>query len=235
MQVRLRLHALEHGRTENSEGLSKLRDRVRSRVDRSARCAAHEVHLTYEDRRIPRARMVPGNRGASFVRIVDHRDARLFVFERMPPLVVPARTFESVEIMTAILKTLPTRFARGQLEKFFGAGDQGNEHFCAYYFTLGRGRPQRPEPVTQLYFTHSGIVLGFFAIKEIVQNKGQLPLLTTLDGDPSEWQIKPDRWVAVCHAPFHRLKERLYHTGFQGWRYFDLKSYRASLESKVRL
>ena len=110
--------------------------------------------------------------------------------------------------MSAILKTLPTRFARGQLEKFFGVGDQGNKHFCNYFFTLGRGCPRRPEPVTQLYFTHQSIVLGFFVIQEIVQNRGQLPLLTTLDGDPSEWQIKPNRWVAVCKPPFLRLKEK---------------------------
>ncbi len=141
----------------------------------------------------------------------------------------------SSERMSAIIKTLPARFARGQLEKFFGAEDQGNKHFCAYYFTLGRGRPQRPEPITQLYFTHSGLVLGCFVIQEIVQNKGQLPLLTTLDGDPSEWQIKPDRWVAVCRAPFLRLKEKLFYGGFQGWRYFDLMKYRSTLDSKVRL
>ena len=137
--------------------------------------------------------------------------------------------------MTAILKTLPTRFARGQLEKFFGADDKGNKHFCNYFFTLGRGRPQRPEPVTQLYFTHNGVILGFFVIQEIVQNKGQLPLLTTLDGDPSEWQIKPDRWVAVCVPPFMRLKPKVFHAGFRGWRYFDLDAYRGTLESKVRL
>ena len=139
--------------------------------------------------------------------------------------------------MTAILKTLPTRFARGQLEKFFGVADQGNEHFCQYYFTLGRGRPQRPDPITELYFTHQGCILGHFEIEEIVQNKGQLPLLTTLDGQPSEWQIKPDRWVAVCRPPFHRLTaiERVYHAGFRGWRYFDLEAYRGTLESQVRL
>lgn len=137
--------------------------------------------------------------------------------------------------MSAIIKTLPSRFARGQLDKFFGPDDQGNANFCAYYFTLGRGRPQRPEPVTQLYFTHRGRVLGHFVIQEIVQNKGQLPLLTTLDGDPSEWQIKPDRWVAVCRPPFLRLKKKVFHRGFQGWRYFDLGKYRRTLDSKVNL
>jgi len=134
--------------------------------------------------------------------------------------------------MAAILKTLPVRFARGKLEEFLGLD---GDPFCSYYFTLGRGRPQRPEPVTRIYFTHRSVILGHFWIEEIVQNKGQLPLLTTLDGDPSEWQIKPDRWVAVCRPPFHRLEERIYHTGFRGWRYFDLAAYSATLDSKIPL
>lgn len=137
--------------------------------------------------------------------------------------------------MTAILKSLPTRFARGQLEKFFGAGDQGNPHWCVYFFSLGRGRPRRPDPVTELFFTHAGVIIGHFDVKEIVQNKGQLPKLTTLDGEPSEWQIKPDRWVAVCRPPFHRLAEKVFHSGFQGWRYFDLAKYSSTMDSKVRL
>jgi hypothetical protein len=41
--------------------------------------------------------------------------------------------------MTAILKTLPTRFARGQLERFLGLGSE--PCFTVYFFTLGRGRP----------------------------------------------------------------------------------------------
>jgi hypothetical protein len=136
--------------------------------------------------------------------------------------------------MTAILKTLPVRFARGELERFFGV-DGKHDPFCNYYFTLGRGRPQRPDPVTELYFTHQGVILGSFSISEIVQNKGQLPLLTTLDGEPSEWQIKPDRWVAICKPPFHSLPDKIYHMGFRGWRYFDLKAYSKTLESKVQL
>jgi len=134
--------------------------------------------------------------------------------------------------MSAILKTLPTRFARGQLERFLGL--DGKPCWTTYYFTLGRGAPKR-EGVDELYFTHRGRILGNFSIAEIVQNAGQLPQLTTLDGDPSEWQIKADAWVAVCRAPFHRLSERLYHEGFRGWRYFDIEAHRGSLGSKVRL
>jgi len=131
--------------------------------------------------------------------------------------------------MAAILKTLPTFFARGKINEFLSTP------FSNFFFTLGRGRPQRPDPVTEIYFTHNGVILGHFDITEIVQNKGQLPLLTTLDGRPSEWQIKPDRWVAVCRGPFHRLEEKLFHSGFRGWRYFDLHAYRGTLDSKVRL
>jgi hypothetical protein len=133
--------------------------------------------------------------------------------------------------VTAILKTLPSFFAQGRIDEFLRAD------FCRFYFTLGRGRPQRPDPVTQIYFTHRGCILGYFDIEEIVRNEGQLPLLTSLDGEPSEWQIKPDRWVAICKPPFHRhrLDQPLFHAGFRGWRYFDLKTYEDTLESKVQL
>lgn len=134
--------------------------------------------------------------------------------------------------MSAILKTLPTRFARGELQRFLGL--DGKPCWTIYYFSLGRGRPKR-DGVDGIYFTHRGRIIGNFSIKEIVQNAGQLPMLTTLDGEPSEWQIKADAWVAVCRPPFHRMSERLYHEGFRGWRYFDLESYRGTVESKVRL
>ncbi len=129
--------------------------------------------------------------------------------------------------MSAILKTLPTSFARGHIRKFLSAT------FVRFYFTLGRGCPNRP--IDQIYFTHRGRLLGHFKIEEVVQNVGQLPKLTSLDGELSAWQIKPDRWVAVCLPPFHYLTERLYHEGFRGWRYFDLESYRGRLDAKVRL
>ena len=149
--------------------------------------------------------------------------------------------------MTAIIKTLPVRFARGELERFFGT--ESKPCFTSYFFTLGRGRPSKTKIVPglgyngapawsgieQLYFSHCGRLIGWFRVGYIVQNVGQLPLLTTLDGDPSAWQIKPDRWVAVCWPPFHRLAETLYHEGFRGWRYFDLEQHRGTLEAKVRL
>jgi hypothetical protein len=126
-----------------------------------------------------------------------------------------------------ILKTLPTFFARGKIRKFLRA------EFSRFYFTLGRGKPQ--QAVTRLWFTHKGIIIGYFDVAEIVQNAGQLPKLTTLDGRPSAWQIKPDRWVAVCRPPFHHLRDFICHEGFRGWRYFDLAAHRGTMDAKIRL
>lgn len=132
--------------------------------------------------------------------------------------------------MPAILKTLPTRFARGKIQEFLSCP------FAHFYFTCGLGRPQRPG-IDQLYFTHQGIIIGHFDIEGIVRNEGQLPLLTTLDGNPSEWQIKPMRWVAICCPPFHPLEEEgeLFHEPFRGWRYFDLAAYRGTIDARIRL
>lgn len=116
--------------------------------------------------------------------------------------------------------------------RFFGLD---GEPFRVYFFKLGHGSPQRLDPVTQLFFTHRSVIIGHTEIEEIVQNKGHLPLLTTLDGEPSEWQIKLDRWVAVCRPPVHRLEEKIYHSGFHGWGYFDLAAYSVTLDSKIRL
>jgi hypothetical protein len=134
--------------------------------------------------------------------------------------------------MTAILKTLPARFARGEIKRFFGI--DGKPCWTTYYFTLGRGRPKRYTP-DHLYFTHKGRLLGHFAIMEIVQNVGQLPLLTNMDGDPSAWQIKGDAWVAICQPPFVLLKKKIFHDGFQGWRYFDLETYSQTIGAKLRI
>lgn len=130
--------------------------------------------------------------------------------------------------MTAILKTLPTRFARGKISEFL------NAPFSAFFFTLGMHKPK--QTVEQLYFTHQGQLLGHFEVAEIVQNAGQLPKLTTLDGEPSQWQIKPDRWVAVCDPPFHLLNgKNIYHEAFRGWRYFDFEVFRNSPESRIKI
>lgn len=130
--------------------------------------------------------------------------------------------------MTAILKTWPAFMEREHTLEVF------THKWAVFYFTLGRGRPRKAEP-DQLYYTHRGEIIGHFAIKEIVQNVGQLPKLTAIDGTESEWQIKGDAWVAICPPPFHRLQEEIFHEGFRGWRYFDLDAYRGTLGGKVRI
>lgn len=102
-----------------------------------------------------------------------------------------------------------------------------------FYFTLGRGHPK--QEVDQIFFTHRGRILGSFTVGRIVQNDGSLPKLRSLSDVESEWQIRGDAWVAVCPPPFFRLKEKLYHEGFRGWRYFDLNSYRGTLDSKIHI
>lgn len=105
--------------------------------------------------------------------------------------------------------------------------------FATFYFTIGRGKPSRE--IDRLFYTHKGLILGHFVIAEIVQNVGQLPRLRSICGETSEWQIRPDNWVAICDPPFHFLRERLYHDGFRGFRYFDLNAYRGTVDSKVRV
>lgn len=102
-----------------------------------------------------------------------------------------------------------------------------------FYFTLGRGKPK--DAVDRLYFTHGGKILGSFKIDEIKRNDGSLPKLRSIEDQVSEWQIKPDHYVAICRAPFVRLTDRLYYPGFRGFRYFDVEAYRGSMDSKVRV
>lgn len=131
--------------------------------------------------------------------------------------------------MTAILKTWPAFMPPAKVLEVF-THDWGN-----FYFTLGRGRPQR-EGVSEIFHTHRGLILGHFDIKLIVRNMGDnLPELRSIDGSESEWQIKLMNWVAVCPPPFHPLKEKLCHEGFRGWRYFDLDAYRGTIGAKVRI
>jgi hypothetical protein len=105
--------------------------------------------------------------------------------------------------------------------------------FARFYFALGRGKPQ--QAIERLFFTHRGRIIGSFQVEELRKHDGtNIPRLTSLEGGESEWQIKPDMWVAICAGPMQRLKEKLYHDGFRGWRYFDLDEYRASGDAKRR-
>lgn len=131
--------------------------------------------------------------------------------------------------MTAILKTWPACMPPKKVLEVF------THDWAIFYFTLGRGRPQRDD-VTEIFHTHRGRILGHFAVREIVRNMGDnLPKLTAIDGTESEWQIKLMNWVAICQPPFHRLDEKIFHEGFRGWRYFDLEKYRGTVGAKVRL
>jgi hypothetical protein len=105
--------------------------------------------------------------------------------------------------------------------------------FARYYFTLGRGKPK--QSIERLWFTWRGRILGSFEIECVVCNDGSLPRLNRIDGGESEWQIRKDTWVAICIPGCDRLKERLFMSGFRGWHYFDLASYRSDPESRVRI
>src|SRR5579864_9833765 len=103
--------------------------------------------------------------------------------------------------MTAIIKTWPAFFTSRKTREVF------THEWASFFFTLGRGRPKMT-PI-EIYFTHRGRILGHFAIAEVVRNEGQLPKLRSIAERESEWQIRPDAWVAVCPPPFMPLEEPL--------------------------
>ena len=130
--------------------------------------------------------------------------------------------------MPDILKTWPAQFPPSRVLEVF-MHDWGE-----FYFTIGRGKPK--ETIGRLWYTHRGRILGSFKVDRIVQNDGSLPRLRSITGETSEWQIKRDHWVCVCPSgTFVRLKEKLYYSGFRGFRYFSLESWRKNPESKVQL
>ncbi len=130
--------------------------------------------------------------------------------------------------MPDIVKTWPAMFPSAKVREIF------NHDWGRFYFSLGRGRPS--QPIERLWYTHRGRLIGYFHVDEIVQNAGQLPRLRSLSGEESEWQIKPDSWVAICPPPFRRVNgARIFYSGFRGWRYFDFEKYRNSVEAKVSI
>lgn len=131
--------------------------------------------------------------------------------------------------MSHIIKTWPSGIEAKKVARIFAP----EGCFARYYFTLGRGKPK--QPITRIWFTWSGRILGSFAIEKVVCNDGSLPTLSRIDGGESEWQIRKDAWVAVCVPGCDRLKERVFMPGFRGWHYFDLESYRTSAEAKLRV
>jgi hypothetical protein len=132
--------------------------------------------------------------------------------------------------MADIIKTWPASCnARAVVEVF----RQRKNTFATYYFTLGRGMPQKP--IDRLWFTWRGRILGSFVVDHIAVNDGSFPRLRRLDGEESAWQIKPDARVAICIEDCQPLKERLYMGGFRGWRYFDIDAYRETPASRFPL
>jgi hypothetical protein len=130
--------------------------------------------------------------------------------------------------MTAIIKTWPALMPRHKVLEVF------HHDWGQFYFTLGRGRPK--EEISELWYTHQGTILGYFKITKIVRNLGNnLPKLTSISGEESEWQIKLMNWVAVCDPPFVPAPERTYHDSFRGWHYFSWESHCKSPYAKVRI
>jgi hypothetical protein len=138
-------------------------------------------------------------------------------------------------VMAEIIKTWPTGVPAKTVSQIFS----NNNNLNSLYFTLGRQKPS--QQVTRIWSTYNARILGSFRVLEIVQNDGtNIPKLYKLSslkgGEPevSDWQIKLDAWVAMCDE-FIKLRERLYMSGFRGFRYFDVDLYRGNPESKMRL
>jgi hypothetical protein len=131
--------------------------------------------------------------------------------------------------MADIIRTWPANVDAHSVAKMFGPLPV----WAAYYFTLGRGKPK--QQIDRLWFTYRGRVLGYFNVDHLIQNDGSLPRLRSISNEESEWQVKRDHWIVVCESSCVRLKDRLFMSGFRGFRYFDIENYRQTLESKVRL
>lgn len=132
--------------------------------------------------------------------------------------------------MADLIKTWPAIVGAREVARIFSAEAPP---LARYYFTLGRGKPS--QAVSRIWLTWSGRILGWFWVESIARNDGSLPRLRSLSDQESEWQIKPDNWVAICKPPCTRLRERLYMSSFRGWRYFDVDSYRGTPEARVRV
>ena len=131
--------------------------------------------------------------------------------------------------MSDIIKTWPAFISAKATARMFSPTVPP---FHVYYFTLGRGMPK--EKIDRLWFTYQGRIVGWFPVEEIIVNVGQIPTLNRLDGGESGWQMKKDAKVAICAPPCVRLKERVFMSGFRGWRYFDFEAYRGTVEARYR-
>ncbi len=131
------------------------------------------------------------------------------------------------EQLKDVIKSWPAKFDRAHVLNVF------THTWGRLWFSLGRGKPKSGP--RRLYYTHQGQIIGHFDVEAVVINDGSLPKLRSITDKVSEWQFKPDVWIAVCPQPFHPLEEKLFHEGFRGWRYFDLESYRLTEDARWRL
>lgn len=128
-----------------------------------------------------------------------------------------------------IIRTWPSFMARKRVLNAF------THCYARFYFTTGRGKPK--QAVENIWFTHTGDILGHFKIAEFFhyEREGQLPPLRSVSNRESDWQFRPGSWIAICPGPFIALDEDLRYESFRGWRYFDLEKHRGSLEALIAL
>lgn len=128
-----------------------------------------------------------------------------------------------------IIKTWPSIVDAKTVARIFSP--KGS--FARYYFTVGRGNPK--QKIERMWFTYRGRILGSLAVEEIVCSDGSLPRLNRLDGQPSEWQIAKDAWVAVCVPGCQRPPVRAWMSGFRGFRYFNFEEYWGTPEARCKV
>jgi len=131
--------------------------------------------------------------------------------------------------MADIIKTWPSFMSREKVLRIFRMPS------AEFYFVVGAGKPK--QAIERIWYTHQGEILGYFNVREIVCNVGQLPKLRSLENRESEWQIKRDRWVAICPGPFTPRPgdEPVYHDSFRGFHYFKFDEYSETMESRIAI
>lgn len=131
--------------------------------------------------------------------------------------------------MSDIIKTWPAFMSREKVLRIFRM--RGTE----FYFVVSRGKPS--QAIERLWYTHQGEIVGCFSVREVVCNVGQLPKLRSLEDRESEWQIKRDRWVAICPGPFTPTPgdEPVFHDSFRGFHYFNFGEYSQTMESRIAI
>ena len=135
--------------------------------------------------------------------------------------------------MPELIKTWPLAVGADAVARIFSP-DKKKAPFGTLFFSLGPRKPKNL-PITKLWFTYNGRILGHFVVDELVVNDGTLPRLNRIDGTEGEWQIRKDAWVALCKPPCVRLTERVFYSSFRGWHYFSLEEWKQNPESRHRI